>query len=631
MMGHKKLTSYDIHLFHEGKLFRAYEKFGAHVTNENGVDGARFTVWAPQARQVGVAGDFNGWRGLKCPLEKISPSGIWSAFIPGIREGELYKYEIDTGRGQAFMKADPYAFYSEVRPKSASIVYNLDGYHWGDDCWLQKKTPPYLGPLNIYEVHAGSWKRKENGEFLGYRELAHELAAYAREMGYTHLELLPLMEHPFDGSWGYQVTGYYSVTSRYGPPHDFMYFVDYCHRQGIGVILDWVPSHFCRDEHGLAKFDGTSLYEKGESAEWGTFHFDFSKPEVVSFLVSNALFWFEVYHVDGLRLDAVASMLYLDYGRKEGKWRPNKYGGKENLEAIDFLKRLNEAVFYYFPHALMIAEESTAWPLVSSPTYAGGLGFNYKWNMGWMNDILEYMGKDPLQRKWHHQKLTFSLLYAFSENFILPFSHDEVVHGKKSLIEKMPGDYWQKFANLRLLIGFMMTHPGKKLLFMGGEFAQFLEWRFYEELDWKILDFPMHRSFQRYVRELNRFYLEEKTLWENDSEWRGFSWIEADNWRQSVIVFMRKDAAGEDFVVVVGNFTQAAYEKYRIGVPFSGWYGEVFNSDLEIYGGSGRKNPASIRARKVPWQNQPFSVEVDIPPLAVVFLKKQQQIKEKDR
>lgn len=627
MQGMKKINQDEIYLFHEGTFYRAYEKFGAHFTVEDDSEGVRFTLWAPGAHKVGVAGDFNGWKGDKHPLRKITETGIWTGFIPGLQPGQLYKYEIHTSNRKVFLKADPFAFQSELRPHTASIISSTEEYIWGDEDWHNNKTEPYDKPMNIYEVHLGSWKRKQDSGFMNYREIAHSIADYAIEMGYTHLELLPIMEHPFDGSWGYQVTGYYTATSRYGTPDDFKYLIDYCHQKGLGIILDWVPSHFCRDGHALVSFDGTNLYEAGESAEWGTYYFDFAKPEVQSFLISNAIYWFDVFHVDGLRIDAVASMLYLDYGKKKGEWQPNKFGGNENLEAVSFLKKLHEAVFKHVSYPLMIAEESTTWPLVTKPTYDGGLGFNFKWNMGWMNDILRYMTHEVNCRKKNHNLLTFSLLYAFSENYILPLSHDEVVHGKKSLIDKMPGDYWQKFANLRLLLGYMTAHPGKKLLFMGGELAQFHEWRYYEELDWNILDFPMHRSFQQYVKELNHFYLSEKALWEMDYDWPGFKWVDADNHKQSVAIFQRIAKDNSDFVVVICNFTAAAHENYRVGVPYTGWYEEVFNSDQEKYGGSDIQNNILLKAAKKNWQKQPYSLVIKLPPLSIVFLKLKDRVK----
>ncbi len=622
MVRDKSMTSFDIHLFHQGSFYRSYGKFGAHLSQEKGKQGVRFTLWAPGASQVKVVGNFNGWQN-GYPMEKISTSGIWSVFIPGLGEGELYKYEIHTVRGHVFLKADPYAFYAETRPRTASIVYDLWKYSWGDGKWRSrvKKASPYAKPLNIYEVHLGSWKRKFDGSFYSYRELARELVPYVKEMGYTHIELLPLMEHPLDDSWGYQITGYYAVTSRYGTPCDFMYFVDCCHQHGLGVILDWVPGHFCRDAHGLSLLDGTTLYEKGEHPHWGTLCFDFSKPEIRSFLISNALFWFDLYHVDGLRIDAVSSMLYLDYGKKAGEWEPNIYGGRENLEAVLFLQELNKTVFHYYPHALMMAEESTAWPLVTWPVHEGGLGFNFKWNMGWMNDVLRYMASSYENRPASHSLLTFSLMYAFSENFLLPLSHDEVVHGKKALLAKMPGDYWEKFANLRLLLGYMYLHPGKKLLFMGGELAQFEEWCFYRGLDWHLLDYSQHQSFHAYVKALNQFYLREKALWQKDTSWQGFTWLEPDNRDQSILVFLRRGERKKDFLVALCNFKPVVYENYRIGVPEKGVYTEVFNSDSRCFGGSDRTNEGGLRAEKIPWHGQHYSLSFTVPPLAILVFK----------
>ncbi|WP_073235019.1 1,4-alpha-glucan branching protein GlgB [Desulforamulus putei] len=620
------LSDQDLYLFHEGSLYKSYQMLGAHLTEQNGMQGVRFSLWAPNAREVRVVGDFNQWQGHRHVMERVKQSGIWSLFVPGLKPMDLYKYEIHTHQGEVLLKADPYAFYSEIRPGTASRVYSLAGYRWQDLAYLerQKTTPVYESPVFIYEVHPGSWRRRDGG-FLTYRELADQLVDYVADMGFTHVELLPVMEHPYDPSWGYQVTGYYSVNSRYGTPHDFMYFVDCCHQRGIGVILDWVPAHFCKDSHGLGRFDGTALYEsanplRAENWQWGTLNFDFAKPEVVSFLISNALFWLDVYHIDGLRVDAVAFMLYLDYGRQEGQWVPNQYGGKENLEAVAFMKKLNEVVFQYFPDALMIAEESTAWPAVTKPTYLGGLGYNYKWNMGWMNDLLRYMQMDPVHRKWHHHLLTFSFMYAFSENYILPLSHDEVVHGKKSLLNKMPGDYWQKFANLRALYGYMTAHPGKKLLFMGGEFGQFIEWNENQSLDWHLLQYDMHQKLNRYVKELNHFYRSEKSLWELDHEEKGFQWIDPHDYSQSIITFLRQSRDPDDFLIIVCNFTPVVREGYRIGVPCPGEYLEVFNSDLHIYGGSGQVNSLVV-AENRPWHNQPYSVEIKVPPLAVVFFK----------
>lgn len=621
-------TLEDVFLFHEGTMTQCYKMMGAHPVKLNGEDGVGFRVWAPHAREVRVVGNFNGWNGHSHRMKLVPNSGgIWVLFIPGLGEWECYKYEIHTYQGEVLYKADPFAFYSEKRPATASIVFNHQRYVWHDTQWMEhrKGKNTHKEPLNIYEVHLGSWKQKE-GKFYSYRELAVDLVDYVTDMGYTHIELLPLTEHPFDRSWGYQSTGYYSVTSRYGTPDDFKYFVDRCHQRGIGVILDWVPGHFCKDAHGLRRFDGTPLYEPadprlGEKEFWGTLSFDFAKPEVHSFLISNAMYWFDVFHIDGLRVDAVASMLYLDFGKEEGNWVPNKYGGRENLEAIHFFRKLNECIFERYPEALMMAEESTAWPLVTAPTYIGGLGFNYKWNMGWMNDTLRYMEMDPIYRKWHHDLLTFSSMYAYSENYILPFSHDEVVHGKKSMINKMPGDYWQKFANLRLTYGYMMTHPGKKLLFMGGEFGQFVEWKDTESLEWFLLEYDMHRKLHFYVRELNHFYLSQPALWELDQNPHGFSWIDADNRNQSIIVFMRKDENQEPLIVVC-NFTPVVYHHFRIGIPQKGVYQEIWNSDQEVFGGSGVMNGGRIPSESISWHGQPYSMSITIPPLACCVFKR---------
>ncbi|MEW5921448.1 MAG: 1,4-alpha-glucan branching protein GlgB [Bacillota bacterium] len=621
-------TEEEIYLFHEGSLYHSYGMLGAHLREHEGVRGATFCTWAPNAREVRVCGDFNGWQGSSHPLQRISDAGLWWAFVPGAQEGHFYKYEIVSAGGDLLLKADPYAFAAERRPGDASRICSLSGFAWQDGEWLRQRdiTPPYQRPLLIYEVHPGSWKRGDHGDFLSYRDLAVDLVDYASEMGYTHIELLPLAEHPFDGSWGYQATGYYAVTSRYGTPQDFMFFVDSCHHKGLGVILDWVPGHFCKNAYGLACFDGTPLYEykdplRRESADWDTLSFDLGRPEVISFLISNALFWFDLYHIDGLRVDAVASILYLDYGRRHGQWTPNCHGGRENLEAVFFLRRLNEQVFHYYPGALMIAEDSTQWPLVSAPVYCGGLGFNYKWNMGWMNDILDYMKTDPLYRKHRHHQLTFSLWYAFSENFILPLSHDEVVHGKRSLLERMPGDYWQKFANLRLLYGYMAAHPGKKLLFMGGEWGQFAEWTESTNLDWHLLSYELHGKLHRYVRDLNHFCRGERSLWEQDHAPQGFQWIDPHDYSQSVITFIRRAVDGDCFFVVVCNFTPVVREHYRIGVPRSGPYREVFNSDRVEYGGSGQVNDGVLEAEPLWWHNQPCSLQLKIPPLAVAFYK----------
>ena len=619
-------SEYDRYLFHQGTHYYSYTFMGGHLTEENGVKGARFAVWAPNAQRVAVVGDFNNWDGRRHPMQRMPQSGIWALFIPGLKEGDLYKYEILTKDGNLLLKADPYGFWMEKKPNTASRLCDLHSYQWQDQKWQALKTQRnhFQEPMLIYEVHLGSWRRK-NGEYLSYLELADELIPYAQEMGYTHLELLPIMEHPFDGSWGYQTMGYFAVTSRYGHPRDFMAFVDRCHQNGLGVILDWVLGHFVRDDPGLRMFDGTPCYEyadsrRAENRGWGTNNFDLGKTEVQSFLISNAIFWFDVYHIDGLRVDAVASMLYLDYDKGPGEWNPNAYGGKENLEGLAFLRKLNKQVFARFPGALMMAEESTAWPMVTMPPYLGGLGFNYKWNMGWMNDMLRYMSLDPIYRKYHHNLATFSFMYTFSENFVLPLSHDEVVHGKKSLLDKMPGDYWQKFANLRALLAFMMAHPGKKLLFMGYEFGQFFEWNYEQSLDWHLLDYPMHHNLSNYNKALNQFYLENPCLWQLDHSPEGFQWIDGSDSEQSVLIFMRKGRNEKDYMIVAANFTPVVREHYRIGVPEPGAYQEVFNTDETKWGGSGQVNQSKLQAEPVPWHNQCFSLELKLPPLGVVFL-----------
>ncbi|PZE21886.1 1,4-alpha-glucan branching protein GlgB [Paenibacillus xerothermodurans] len=618
----------DLFLFHEGSLYHSYRVLGAQVMKQGDVRGVRFAVWAPHALEVRVIGDFNGWDGTEYSMRKISTSGVWSLFVPGIDEGGLYKYEIVTRYGEVIRKADPYAFQSELKPGTASRIAALEGYQWHDDDWQHSKSakPAYNRPMNIYEVHMGTWKKKPDGEYYTYRELADELVDYVVDMGYTHIELLPLAEHPYDRSWGYQATGYYSVTSRFGTPKDFMYFVDRCHQAGIAVILDWVPGHFVKDAHGLRQFDGEPLYEYNdprlaEKPEWGTLSFDFSKPEVISFLISNALFWMDMYHIDGLRVDAVASLLYLNFGKPELHWTKNEHGGDENTDAINFIKKLNQTVFAHYPDALMMAEDSTDWPQVTAPVHDGGLGFNYKWNMGWMNDMLRYMETDPYFRSGSHNLLTFSFMYAFSENYVLPLSHDEVVHGKKSLLNKMPGDYWRKFANLRVLYGYMMNHPGKKLLFMGGEFGQFDEWKDLEDLDWEILEYDSHRSMHQYVRDLNRLYLQEKSLWELDHQPEGFAWIDPHDSGQSIVTFMRKSADPDDFLVILCNFTPQTFNTYRIGVPFAGVYQECFNSDLPAYGGSGLINRGKLKTEAFSWHSQPFSLQIVVPPLATIVLR----------
>ncbi|WP_078695107.1 1,4-alpha-glucan branching protein GlgB [Caloramator quimbayensis] len=612
----------DVYLFNEGTNYYSYRFMGAHLID----GGCFFSVWAPNAKRVSVVGDFNGWDEQANLMKRYKESGIWYCFIEGVKEYDNYKYEIESAKGHITLKSDPYGFYSEIRPDTASKVFKIAGYDWEDGKWQEYKSKNsfYDKPVSIYEVHLGSWKKKD-GDFLSYRELAKELVSYVKEMGFTHIELLPISEHPFDGSWGYQVTGYYSVTSRYGNPKDFMYFVDLCHQNNIGVILDWVPAHFPKDEHGLSRFDGTCLYEhenplKGEHPEWGTYIFNYGRNEVRSFLISNALFWFDVFHIDGLRVDAVTSMLYLDYAKKDGEWIPNKYGGRENLEAIDFMKKLNEAVFKYYPNSLMIAEESTAWPLVTKPSYIGGLGYNFKWNMGWMHDTLDYMSMDPIYRKYHHDKLTFSMTYAFSENFILPLSHDEVVHGKKSLIEKMPMDYNEKFANLRALYGYMYAHPGKKLLFMGCEFGQLIEWKYDYELDWHLLNYDMHRKLQNYVKSLNHFYVENSCLYDVDFSWDGFRWIDHNDFNQSIIVFQRI-SKNKDFIISVFNFTPVLRENYRIGVPVKGEYREVFSSDRSEFGGFGIENEGVIMSEDLKWHNCSFSINIKVPPLSAIFFK----------
>lgn len=620
----------DLYLFHEGTLFEGYKVFGAHYEHVDDEDGFRFTVWAPNARSVSVVGDFNDWDAGKNKMKPVNQSGVWTLFIEGIGVEERYKFAIETTSGSIVLKSDPYAFYAEIRPNTASLTCRLDGYGWHDSKWMRQrdKKDENHRPMEIYECHLGSWKKKEDGKLLTYRELADELVDYVFENGFTHIELMPIMEHPYDRSWGYQITGYFAPTSRFGSPQDFMYFVDTCHKRGIGVILDWTPAHFCRDIHGLGKFDGTPLYEPcdpklADRPQWGTYNFDFSKNEVVSFLISNARYWMDVYHVEGFRIDAVSSMIYLNHNNDLPFDLKNKYGGYENLEAIEFIKKLNDAVFIEFPSALMIAEEATDFPMVSKPTDSGGLGFNYKWNMGWVHDILRYMSLEPSERRSHHNLITFSMLYAYKENFILSFSHDELVYGKRSLLNKMPGDEWQRFANLRVLYGFFMTHPGKKLLFMGSEFAQFDEWKDLEQLDWKLLDFPMHHAFHDYAVAFNHFYQETSCLWRLDHEEEGFEWIDADNSDQSIISFMRKGKRKGDYCVIVCNFTPNVYHNFKLGVPASGHYLEMFNSDAETFGGSGQCNRKPIESIDKPFHNQPYCVETTIPPLGISILMKE--------
>ncbi len=623
------LSDYDLHLLSEGRHLYTYEKLGAHLHEVDGVRGVEFAVWVPNARRVSVVGDFNQWDARVYPMRFHENAGIWELFVPGLAEGEVYKFDIRS-RFNDFQaqKADPYGFFAERRPRTASIVANLDGYAWNDADWIAARAArkPLGSPMSIYEVHLGSWRRKPDGSWLSYRELAHSLVEYARSMGYTHLELMPIAEHPLDASWGYQATGYYAPTSRYGTPADFMYFVDYCHQHGIGVILDWVPAHFPKDGYALSFFDGTHLYEhadprQAEHPDWGTYIFNFGRNEVRNFLMSNALFWLKVYHVDGLRVDAVSSMLYLDFSRKAGQWIPNQYGGNENLDAISFLKETNEIIHREAPGAVSIAEESTAWPMVSRPVYIGGLGFTFKWNMGWMHDTLDYLRTDSLYRRYKHNEITFSLTYAFSENFVLSLSHDEVVHGKGSLIDKMPGDWWQRFASLRLLYGYQFMHPGKKLLFMGQEFGQWREWSEERGLDWDLLDSPMHQKLQAWVRDLNRLYQAQPALYEQESDWKSFRWIEANDAEQSVLTFLRFAEDAEDFLVVACNFTPVPRYNYRIGVPAPGHYVEVLNSDSEHYGGGNIGNQGRVAAEPVSWHAWPHSLSLTVPPLAVVILR----------
>jgi len=627
------LSDFDLYLIGEGTHYQNYEKLGAHVREVAGVRGVHFGVWAPNARRVSVVGDFNRWEGRVHPMRNRGSSGLWELFLPGLDEGVIYKFEIRSNVGdQLLLKADPYGFYAELRPKSGSIVADIGRYVWGDAAWVAARQQRnwFESPISIYEAHLGSWQRvpEEAHRWLSYRELADRLIPYVKHMGYTHIEMLPVMEYPLDSSWGYQTVGYYAATSRYGSPADFMAFVDRCHQEGIGIILDWTPAHFPRDAHGLATFDGTHLYEHadprlGAHPDWGTLIFNYGRTEVQNFLLSNALFWLDKYHLDGLRVDAVASMLYLDYSRKPGEWIPNEYGGRENLAAIAFLKRLNELVHQRHPGVLTIAEESTAWPAVSRPTYLGGLGFTLKWNMGWMNDTLQYLALDPIYRKYHHSRMTFSMLYAFTENFVLPLSHDEVVHGKSSLLHKMPGDMWQQFANLRLLYGYQYGHPGKKLLFMGDEFGQRAEWNHDASLEWHLLEFEAHRGLQRLVVDLNKLYAAEPALHEVDFDWHGFEWLDCNDADSSVLSFVRRAKSRNDFLVAVANFTPVVRQNYRVGVPEAGFYRELLNTDAAIYGGSNVGNSGGVEAEPVPWMGHPHSLSLHLPPLGAVFFKPQ--------
>jgi 1,4-alpha-glucan branching enzyme len=625
------LSEYDLYLIGEGTHYQTYEKLGAHVREMAGVRGVHFAVWAPNALRVSVVGDFNRWDGRAHSMRSRGASGIWELFIPGLDTGLIYKFEIRSRFADLpILKADPCAFFAELRPKSGSVVADLEGYRWGDAEWMEMRAKRdwLAAPLAVYEVHLGSWRRLKNegNRWLNYRELAAQLVPYVKRMGFTHVEFLPVMEHPFDASWGYQTIGYYAATSRYGPPADLMYLIDRFHQAGIGVLLDWTPAHFPRDAHGLGMFDGTHLYEHadprlGEHPDWGTFVFNYGRTEVQNFLLANALFWLDKYHIDGLRVDAVASMLYLDYSRKPGEWIPNEYGGRENLAAIALLKRMNELVHGRFPGALTIAEESTAWPMVSRPTYLGGLGFTLKWNMGWMNDTLGYFSLDPIYRKFHHNELTFSMLYAFTENFVLPLSHDEVTHGKGSLLGKMSGDDGQKFANLRLLFGYFYSHPGKKLLFMGSELAQRNEWWHEASLEWDLLEHEPHRGVQRLVTDLNRLYAGEPALHEVDFDWHGFEWIDCHDADSSVLSFLRRARDPDDFLVVVLNFTPVVRENYRVGVPAERFYREILNTDSGFYGGSNVGNAGGVQAEAVAWNSRPYSLKLRLPPLAALIFK----------
>lgn len=625
------LTDFDLYLIGQGTHERAYEKMGAHLIEMGGEKGIHFAVWAPNARQVYVMGNFNDWHGESHPMHP-SDSGTWTLFVSGLEEYTVYKYRVVSQKGESFDKADPYGFAMEQRPKTGSVVVNLDRYQWEDSDWVSHRAErqSFNRPMSIYEVHLGSWRKvldeKWGTRYLSYRELAAELIPYVLELGYTHIELLPITEYPFDASWGYQVLGFYAPTSRFGPPEDLMYFIDQCHQHNLGVILDWVPAHFPKDGSGLNYFDGTHLYShadprQGEHQDWGTLIFNYGRNEVRVFLISNALFWIDKYHFDGLRVDAVASMLYLDYSREAGQWLPNEYGGRENLGAVSFLRKTNEVVHGVFPGVVTVAEESTSWPMVSRPTYTGGLGFSLKWNMGWMHDTLNYMSKEPIFRRYHHNDMTFSLLYAFTENFVLPLSHDEVVHGKGSLLNKMSGDEWQKFANLRAYYGFMWGHPGKKLLFMGGEFGQWQEWNFNTSLEWAALTAPMHQGVQRFVKDLNHLYQNEPALYEVDFDWTGFTWIDANDSDNSIFSFMRNARSVDEFVVVVSNFTPVPRHDYRIGVPKPGYYREILNSDSAHYGGSNVGNDGGRATEAVPWHGHAQSLSLTLPPLATIMLK----------
>lgn len=619
------LSNEDLYLFNEGSAYHSYRFMGAHLTMQDGIDGVRFTLWAPNAAEIRVIGSFNSWKGESYRMDRVGSTGIFTLFIAYIGEGDLYKYEIISTEGKVIRKADPYAFSSERRPGTASIVTDLSGYQWQDGNWLKKKRdkPAYSNSLLIYEVHAGSWKIKGKEDFYTYEELAEDLIPYVSEMGYTHIELMPIAEHPLDQSWGYQITGFYGVTSRYGSPKQLMYFVDRCHQFDIGVILDWVPGHFCKDDHGLRLFDGTPIFEGNdpkyaEKPLWGTLAFDFSRNEVISFLISNAIYWMEMFHIDGLRVDAVASMINLHMDKSPDLFTYNSLGGSDNLDALRFLKKLNETVFHYYPDTLMLAEDSSAWPAVTSPTYKGGLGFNFKWNMGWMNDMLRYMALDPPERSHHHHLITFSLLYAFSENYILPLSHDEVVHGKRSLLNKMPGTYEEKFAQLRLFYGFWMTHPGKKLLFMGSEWGQFDEWKDSDMLDWMVLKYDLHQSMQHYVKNLNFVYRDQPSLWERDRDPECFQWIDVHNAEQSVISFIR--CGNSDFSIVIANFSRNDYTQYRVGVPEPGFYRSFIHSNDSQYGGTAARSPLGFSSENVAWHGHNQSISFHLAPFTFLMI-----------
>ena len=626
------LSDFDLHLLSEGTHYRAWEKLGSHRQAIDGVDGVHFAVWAPNAHRVSVIGDFNRWDGRTHVMRRLVPSGIWEVFVPGLTDGACYKFEIRTPEGHLLRKADPYARRFEVPPNTASIIWTEGQYAWADTDWMRDRAAHdgwMQRPMSVYEVHLGSWRRvpSDDNRPLTYREMADTLVPYARDLGFTHIELMPVMEHPYAPSWGYQVIGFFAPTSRFGTPDDFRYLVDECHRHGLGVILDWVPGHFPTDEHGLARFDGTALYEhadprKGFHQDWGTLIFNYGRNEVRTFLLSNALYWLEQFHIDGLRVDAVASMLYLDYSRKPGEWVPNEHGGRENLEAVSFLQQLNTITHGQAPGTITVAEESTSWPAVSRPTYVGGLGFSYKWNMGWMHDMLEFVEQDPVHRRWHHGKVTFSMLYAFTENFVLPFSHDEVVHGKRSMLDKMPGDRWQKHATLRALYGYMFGHPGKKLMFMGGEIGQWREWTADESLDWHLLDDPLHQGLQHWVRDLNHLYQREPSLHEVDFAGAGFRWIDCNDSDNSVISLVRYAKDRDDFTVMAVNFTPVPRPGYRIGVPAGGWYHELLNSDAAAYGGGNIGNAGGLPTESVAAHGFDQSLVLTVPPLGFVVLKR---------